>query len=73
MENTFKGLNPWADVMLSHLLIMQLACDVSLKASVAPLRSIDADLPCHEPRLNPLEFHGKRSPSAGHSARVRIF
>ena len=65
MKNTFKGLNPWADVMLSHFLIAKLVCDVSLKVCGAPLKTVDVHLPCNEPRLNPLEFHGKRSSTAG--------
>ncbi|QCB45527.1 hypothetical protein E5678_05515 [Hydrogenophaga sp. PAMC20947] len=51
-------------MMLSHFLIGKLAYDISLKACVSPLKVADVELPCNEPRLNPLEFHGRRSENA---------
>ena len=60
MNAKFKGLNPWADVMLSHLLMGKLSYDVAVNVCGVPLRMVDAQLQCYEPRLNPLEFHGRR-------------
>lgn len=64
-----NGLNPWADAMLGQLLICQWANEIALK-TCDPQNCVRVDAvpdtcyPLYEPRLNPLEFHGRRHSSA---------
>ena len=64
-----NALRRWADVMISQMLICRLAVHTTIK-TCAPQNWVnvgavpDPRLPRHEPRLNPLEFHGRRHPSA---------
>lgn len=64
-----NGLNPWADAMLGQLLTCRLVFGVALK-TCDPQNWVNVDavpdacLPRREPRLNPLEFHGRRRSSA---------
>ncbi|MCB2006252.1 MAG: hypothetical protein R3E92_00140 [Burkholderiaceae bacterium] len=64
-----SALRPWADVMISQMLICRLAVHTTIK-TCAPQHWVnvgavtDASLPRHEPRLNPLEFHGRRRPDS---------
>lgn len=64
-----NGLNPWADAMLSQLLICRLAVSVSLKTCAPQTWGLvgavpDKEMPRRGPRLNPMEFHGRRSPNS---------
>ncbi len=62
----YKRLNPWANTMLSQVLIGRLVVDATIK-TCNPQNWVnvdalpDAHMPRSEPRLNPLEFHGRRS------------
>ena len=73
----YKGLNPWANTMLSQVLIGRLVVDATIKAcnpqdwvNVDSLPS--APMPRGEPRFNPFDFHGRRSsgiaPQRSHKA-----
>jgi hypothetical protein len=55
-----NDLNPWADAMLAQLWICQLANHIALKTCDPQNWMTDAYLLPREPRLNPLEFHGRR-------------
>ncbi len=62
----YKRLNPWANTMLSQVLIGRLVVDATIK-TCNPQNRVnvdalpDAQMPRSEPRLNPLEFHGRRN------------
>ncbi len=61
--------NPWAELMLEQMWLCQQAADVASKCMDAQLlvdsqALSDYCLRPSEPRLNPLEFHGKRRPGA---------
>ncbi|MEO8280290.1 MAG: hypothetical protein ABI564_11415 [Ideonella sp.] len=59
------GLNPPASAMIGQLLVYQMISNFALK-TCNPLSYmnvdviVDATVPCAEPRLDPLEFHGQR-------------
>lgn len=57
--------NPWVDVWIQQMWICWQATDVVAKTMESdlrldPLTLADRCLHPREPRLNPLEFHGKR-------------
>lgn len=61
--------NPWAELMLEQMWLYQQAAGVASKCIDAELLLDSQALTDHclepsMPRLNPLEFHGKRRPGA---------
>ena len=61
----YKGLSPWANTMLSHVLIGRLVVDFTIKAcNLQDWMNVDslpsAHMPRAEPRFNPFDFHGRQ-------------
>lgn len=61
----YNRSNPWADMIFGQVLMCRLVVDAAIKAFVPQYwvkvdAGPDAFLPRCEPRLDPLEFHGRR-------------
>lgn len=65
----YKRMNPWAGTMLGQPPFCEWSIGFALKRCdpqrwVIPGAADGAPQPRRQPRLNPLEFHGRRRPSA---------